>query len=243
MVNRSGRPRSEAVDKAIIEATLHSLLEAGFSGTTLSGVARNAGVSTATIYRRYQNLDEVVIDALVSLADQHPVPDTGSLDSDLRSYLHELASRLNDELGSRLISVFLDEVGRNQDLADAYTNHISEPGRDGLRTMFARAVDRGEIRADSDLDMLIDLTVGALYYRHLEQVRTVDDGLADRIADVVLAGVQALNDAVAGCSSALFRYKRFGPVQPGGVAMITVVIGQTFRSWLATGPSCGASAV
>ncbi|MGZ4705920.1 MAG: helix-turn-helix domain-containing protein, partial [Acidimicrobiales bacterium] len=52
-VGRPGRPRSIEVDQAILAAALRMLGEHGFDGLTMEGVASEAGVGKATLYRRW----------------------------------------------------------------------------------------------------------------------------------------------------------------------------------------------
>src|SRR3954470_10775631 len=79
-----GRPRSAVADQAIMEATLEILMADGYAGLTMAGVAHRAGVSTATLYRRFRDRDEVVLSALEDRrAHQPAAPDTGTLPGDL----------------------------------------------------------------------------------------------------------------------------------------------------------------
>jgi len=135
-----------------------------------------------------------VIAALASHVESHPVPDTGSLEEDLRSYLQDLAERLSNELGTRLLPALLDEARRNPGLAAALDEHVSSPARREVFSMFERAIERGEMRPDLDLELIVDMTAGPLYLRRLEPIRPIDDGLPGRIADLVLAAIGALSD-------------------------------------------------
>lgn len=184
-----GRPRSRAADRAILDATMRLLGEGGFAGTTMTAIARSAGVSTATLYRRYSSRESVVIDALSRQIEHHRMPDTGALDSDLRAWLRFLIKRLTHPSGARLVAALLDESTRNSEMAIALYEHVSRPLRDDVSAMFERAIDRGEMRSDVDLELAIDLAIGPIYLRRLESVRSVDAGLADRLTDMVLGAV------------------------------------------------------
>src|SRR5215510_9682095 len=86
----AGRPRSEEAHRAILEATLALLIEVGYSGLTVEGVAQRAGVGKATIYRRWPSKLPLVIEAFRQLPGLEEA-DTGDLASGvehmLRSYL------------------------------------------------------------------------------------------------------------------------------------------------------------
>src|SRR5438270_13278542 len=88
-----GRPRSAEADAAIREATVDLLAQEGYAGLTMSGVAHEAGVSTATLYRRWHSKLELVIDVLAMRAEESPVPDTGTLEGDCRSMLQILVDK------------------------------------------------------------------------------------------------------------------------------------------------------
>jgi AcrR family transcriptional regulator len=78
-----GRPRSTAADLAIVHATIEILLQDGYDGLTMAGVAQRAGVSTATLYRRYESKVDLVVGCITTLKDQfHEPVDTGSLAGD-----------------------------------------------------------------------------------------------------------------------------------------------------------------
>src|SRR5438309_1298698 len=89
-----GRPRSVAADKAIAEATVAIISEEGYGGLTMAGVADRAGVSTATLYRRWPSKEELVLGTVAALAPDRGDIDTGSLEGDLTEFLDHLAGRL-----------------------------------------------------------------------------------------------------------------------------------------------------
>src|SRR5437868_8897975 len=82
-----GRPRSSTADAAIREATIDLLHKAGYTDLTMTGVAALAGVSTATLYRRWRSKAELVISTLQAMTPKEAMPDTGSLGDDCRALL------------------------------------------------------------------------------------------------------------------------------------------------------------
>ena len=90
-VRRPGRPRSVDVDHAILEAALEEYGRHGLRGMSVDAVAARAGVSKATIYRRFESKLELVTAAMYQVAEERkPTPDTGSLAGDLRALVHNL---------------------------------------------------------------------------------------------------------------------------------------------------------
>ncbi len=184
-----GRPRSRDADRKILDATISLLIQSGFAGTTMAAIARSAGVSTATLYRRYGNLTEVVIASLAARSERQSVPDTGSLADDLRKFLGALCQHLSNPENTRLLTALLDEAARNPQLAQALYDSVSAPSRVNIATMFERAIARGEINPEVDLELVIDLAVGPIYLRRLENVRPIEHDLADRLTALVLAAL------------------------------------------------------
>ena len=187
---KPGRPRSAEADRAIHRALMKSLIDHGFAGTSMTGIAKSAGVSSATVYRRYNNLDDLIIGALAQQVEIYQVPDTGSLETDLRAYLRDLNGELSQGLG-RLLPALIEEASRNKTLADAMDEHVSGPGRRDLIAMFERAIERGEMRPDIDLELAVDLASGPLYIRCLGRVLPLTDKVADQLADLILAAFRA----------------------------------------------------
>jgi len=161
-----GRPRSEASHQAIIEATLELLVEAGYGSLTMEAVRTRAGVGKATIYRRWASKEELVRDAIVFLHDKFDTPDTGSLRGDyaaLAAVVRASASRG----GATLMPRLLGEAVNDPELFAIFRANLVEPRRAALRTVLGRAVDRGEIRGDIDLELILDLFAGPAVYRLL----------------------------------------------------------------------------
>src|SRR5438067_2481666 len=113
-----GRPRSPEADRAIAEATVAIISEEGYDALTMAGVAERAGVSTATLYRRWASKEELVVGTVGHLAPDRPDIDTGSLAGDLTELLAQLADRLNGQ-GGRVLRGLIGEMAWNPELADA----------------------------------------------------------------------------------------------------------------------------
>src|SRR5262249_5979605 len=104
-----GRPRSEAADRAILDASVDLLANRGLSGLTLEGVAERAGCSKATIYRRWPSKLHLVVEA-VSQLPPLPEPDTGKLAGDLRALLRGFVRILHRTPLSRVMPTLVGEL-------------------------------------------------------------------------------------------------------------------------------------
>ena len=161
-----GRPRSEASHHAIIEATLELLVEAGYGSLTMEAVRTRAGVGKATIYRRWASKEELVRDAIVFLHDEFDTPDTGSLRGDYEA-LAQVVRASASRGGATLMPRLLGEAVNDPELFAIFRANLVEPRRAAFRTVLGRAVARGEIRGDIDLELLLDLFAGPAVYRLL----------------------------------------------------------------------------
>ena len=181
-----GRPRSAEADAAIRQATVDRLVADGYAGLTMSGVAAAAGVSTATLYRRWSSKLDLVVDVLSVRAEEEMVPDTGSLEGDCREMLHALVAKARTTQTTPIMAGLVGEIGRNPDLASALRTNLIAPRREALKEVFRRAQGRGELSADVDAGLAADLLFGPLYHRLLVTGEPVTPRVADKLCDLVL---------------------------------------------------------
>jgi AcrR family transcriptional regulator len=186
---KPGRPRSEAADAAIQEATIELLARAGYANLTMSGVAAEAGVSTATLYRRWSSKLELVIATFVARSGERTLPDKGSLRDDLIAVLRELVDRFETTASGRIVRGLIDETGRNPELAAALKESLTLPRRAALAAMLDRAASRGELRPGLDPDVVIDLVFGPVYHRLLVTNESVTPRVMRDLTDLVMRAI------------------------------------------------------
>ncbi|SPF06361.1 TetR/AcrR family transcriptional regulator [Streptomyces sp. MA5143a] len=190
---RRGRPRDAARDRALLEATLAVLAESGYGGLTTAAVAARAGVSTATLYRRWSSKETLVIAAAAARAeDLVKRPDTGTLEGDLRALLRDKAASLTGESG-RLMRALVGEAAHNDALAEALATTFLAPVRSRVEEVVARAVARGDIPSVDDFGILGDLVAGPVMSHFLITPQAPDEvdpetarAWADRLLPFVL---------------------------------------------------------
>ena len=189
---RPGRPRSLAVDASILEAATELFTELGYDGLCVEGVAARAGVSKATIYRRYSSKVELVIEAasMIGRSAKGPIPDTGSLRGDLAVLGAGYRRLLEDSEAGRAIPAMIVARHRDPELAAAYRSFIAER-RGEAAGVVARGIARGEIRADADVQLVVDLVAGPLFYRILVNGDELATGYVDGLVDAVLRAFAA----------------------------------------------------
>ncbi|MEU9607454.1 TetR/AcrR family transcriptional regulator [Streptomyces sp. NPDC048057] len=182
---RRGRPRDAARDRALLDATLAVLAESGFGGLTTAAVAARAGVSTATLYRRWSSKEDLVIAAAASFTEPYGPPATGSLEGDLRVVLRDKAAAMTGE-GGRLMRALIGEAAHNGALAEALTAAFLEPVYRRVAEVVRLAVERGEIPPVKDADLLGEVAVGPVMSRFFLTPRLpeqVDAATAQETAD------------------------------------------------------------
>jgi AcrR family transcriptional regulator len=190
-VPRRGRPRSEASRNAILRAASELLLERGLSSISMDAVAERAGASKATIYRWWPSKELLALDALFSewapaRMDSH---DTGSLAGDLLALIRPWARQLAAKPYGRVIAALVTKAHSDPQFAEEYRARFVQPRRDQARVIFARAIERGEIPADTDVEVALDLLYGPFYHRILHGHAKLTDRFARAVVDYVAAAV------------------------------------------------------
>jgi AcrR family transcriptional regulator len=189
---RRGRPRSQAVERAIIEGVLH-LLEEGvpLGELSIERVARTAGVGKATIYRRWPGKDALLVDALRAIEEPIPPLPGTSVRDDLVTLLDFLRRLGLAKCSSTLLRTVVAQFQRSPELWDRYFETVVLARRNAVYEVLRRGMRNGDIRDDLDLELLNDLFTGPMLARTvLRPEATLEEGLAERIVDTVLAGVR-----------------------------------------------------
>ena len=194
---RLGRKRDHTRDPEILDAALEVLAETGYDGMTIDMVAARAKAGKATLYRRWASKSELVLDAVACMkstdVDLASPPDTGSLRGDLVALVKTPTIR-ESERKLKVMAGIVSMIARDPDLAAAAQEALVEPRAAANRIIFQRAIDRGEIPADVDIDRLCLIGPAMVAYRTLMMRRPVDRefmiGNIDRII-LPAAGVRS----------------------------------------------------
>jgi AcrR family transcriptional regulator len=185
----AGRPRSEEAHRAILDATLDLLVEVGYSGLTVEGIASRAGVGKATIYRRWASKLPLVIEAFGQLPGLEEA-DTGNLVTDLermlRSYLEVFVST---PLGA-VVPSLAGELPHNPELMQLFAPVVASR-RQPLIHALERGVARGEIPPDTDLSLAADLIVGPITVRLFFSRAKPSPKLVPAIVRLALEGIRS----------------------------------------------------
>lgn len=184
-----GRPRDPAINEAILRAARELLIELGYAELSMEAVAARAGVSKPTLYLRWPSKGVLIWDAVFTKTSTVSVPEQGDLGTDLRA---ALALGINDFAAPEARAALpgmLAELSSSPELAQLVRARVIEPNYARMRRLLERAQQRGEIRADADLTLVIDALFGATLARATVLDRPLDESLAARLVDLVVAGL------------------------------------------------------
>lgn len=162
---RRGRPRREGIRTAVVQALISLVAEQGFAKTSMDEVAERAGVSKATIYRRWPSKDALIIEAHRALLDETDAPDTGTLRGDLLALLERVATVMEDGPVAGLIQASAGEMLANPELGQVFREQVMEPRLDTIHAVFARAYARGDLRPGVDWRVMAYVLIGSNVFR------------------------------------------------------------------------------
>jgi AcrR family transcriptional regulator len=165
-----GRKRDHTRDSQILEAAIEVLGETGYEGMTIDMVAARAKAGKATLYRRWASKEELVIDAVASMKrsslEAEGVPDTGTLRGDLVAMIKTPAIEAG-ERNFQVMAGVMTMLAKHPDLADTAYAAIMEPRTVINRLILQRAIHRGEISAETDVESLAVVTQAMASFRVL----------------------------------------------------------------------------
>ncbi|MEU7059407.1 TetR/AcrR family transcriptional regulator [Streptomyces sp. NPDC046197] len=190
-----GRPRSEAVERAIVEGVM-KLLEDGVPLAELSieRIARTAGVGKATIYRRWSGKEELFVDVIRAAepADSE-LPGT-SMRDDLVALLEQLRRRGLVSRSSALLHNVYAQMKSSPKIWSAYHATVVDPRRRLGFEILRRGQRNGELRTDIDVELLNDIFVGPMLVRSVMRPDAdLPEGLSEQVVDAVLDGLRPVS--------------------------------------------------
>jgi AcrR family transcriptional regulator len=198
---RLGRKRDHTRDPEILDAALDVLAETGYDGMTIDMVAARAKAGKATLYRRWASKSELVLDAVACMkstdVDLASPPDTGTLRGDLVALVKTPTIR-ESERKLKVMAGIVSMIARDPELAAAAQEALVEPRAAANRIIFQRAIDRGEIPADVDIEKLCLIGPAMVAYRTLMMRKPVDrEFMIGNIDRIILPAAGARRSAVA----------------------------------------------
>ncbi len=180
------RPTKARTEQAILDAARELLAEGGVHRLTVEGCAARAGVAKTTIYRRWRSKDELALAVLFDMVEQVvSQPDLGDTRAELVGLLNRAVEILRSTLMGRVMQGLVSDLATEPELARAFRERVVAFRVSELRRLVDRGIERGELRPDTDVELLHELLFGPVYYRLLLSGGTLDNRLAERIVDAV----------------------------------------------------------
>jgi AcrR family transcriptional regulator len=182
------RPRDPQIDAAVLDATITVLGESGYGGLTLEKVARTAGTTKPAIYRRWSSRQRLVLEALGRRLGATRAPDTGCTLCDLDECLKVFVAAFRRMPAGVLASLFAD-CAADPELHAAFMSALFEPPRAAVREALARAHQRGDLRDDVDIELILDLIGSLVHYRALFGHAPTTNAEIERAVEALLQGI------------------------------------------------------
>ncbi len=190
--------RNERSRQAVLEATRELISEVGYAKISIEGIAARAGVGKQTIYRWWRSKGAVVFDSFLALsegADGIALPDTGDIEADLKAVMRATAAEFADPAFEAPIRALNLEIAGDPELAALYREKLAAPVDEAKKERLRSAQRAGQIAADADLDLALELLYAPLYQRWLLRTGPITQEYADALVDHLL---RALSPRTAG---------------------------------------------
>ncbi|MEU1482596.1 TetR/AcrR family transcriptional regulator [Streptomyces sp. NPDC005752] len=194
--------RSDRSRRAIHDAALALVGEVGYARTTIEGIAARAGVGKQTIYRWWPSKAAVLMEAFLAMgarqaadADaaggggEHGIPDTGDLAADLKAVLRATVDELNDPATEAPTRALTAEAVIDPALGAQFVENLLEPQLQLYVTRLRSAQEAGEVRADVDPRVALELLIAPLAHRWLLRTLPLTHAYADAVVDHTLRGL------------------------------------------------------
>jgi AcrR family transcriptional regulator len=189
--SRGGRPRSKEVHRAILQATFDLVLRDGFRVVSVEAIAASAGVSKASIYRRWPNKAAMVMDAFTEKVGSGSLfPKTASATESIRLQMRAMAKSFCGSDGA-LVKTLLAEAQFDPELAKAFRERWTIPRRKLGMAVVQQAIRQGEMPADVDPGNAIDILYGPMYYRLQMGTGQLSSAYVEKIFRRVMKGLGA----------------------------------------------------
>jgi AcrR family transcriptional regulator len=177
------------VDQRIQAATLTVLRDHGYAALSMEGVAADAGVAKTTVYRRFRNRADLATCALAARAPTPPDPDDAADTREaLLAFLTAFAGRF-EAMGLDVLGSMLAEP--DPELLALHRARVVEPRSEMAAELLRRGQERGEIRADVDPRLAVELLVGSFFARHIAGREMAPEIWAEQALATLWEGVAA----------------------------------------------------
>lgn len=183
------RPRLPSADQAIVEATRALLLERGYAGVSIEGVAARAGVAKTTVYRRWPSKAELVSEVAIHHSRLGAAPDTGSLVGDLAAVAVIIVRSLSRPVAAAALRGLIADLSQDRALRDRVVARFIGAEQAWIASIVRRAAGRGEVSDNVHPDLVLDLLLGPVVSRTFLTGRSAGRDFGERLAIIVGRGL------------------------------------------------------
>jgi hypothetical protein len=162
-----GRPRDARIDAEVVAKTLKILRNSGYRSVTIERIARELGMARTSLYRRWPSKRQDLQAVVVTL---------------LRGFSGPLGHALPGLVG---------EMAQDEELAETIRHEVLAPRRNSMRAAFDRAIKRGEVAKNLNVELVLDMLTGPFYYRALLRHAPITRQITSQVVDYVLRVVAA----------------------------------------------------
>lgn len=183
--------RTDLTD-ALVRAFFEEWASYGYGGISLERVAARAGAGKAAIYRRWPSKLAIATEAIEKLGmDLTDVSERDSLIEELEGYLLMMRRALRHRLVRRILPDLYAEAARQGELVSTLAS-LARARRSAGSAILQRAIARGELNANVDIEMALDMIPSALYWRMVVTGRSLTRDQVKRQAKALTAAIGLL---------------------------------------------------
>lgn len=179
-------PRVERTRAVVVDATSELLCEEGFERITIDSIAERSGVARSTIYRNWPDRQELLVQGFEALCSFPDNPDAGTLESDLRAFAGHLVHGLSSESWGRVLPSLIGAAEHDPELKAA-SREFNRGRRDVVLAIVQRAVERGEVDPERDIELAVIRFASSFFFTHLFTDIPLDDDLVQRVVAATVA--------------------------------------------------------
>ena len=181
---RAGRPRDQAVNRAILDAARDLIAEQGYGSFSIEAVAARASVAKQSIYRRWASRGALLIDVYMDgLESARPLPGTG-FGPDFKALMSQTVERQRAGAYANVLKGLMIEAQSDADLRALFIAKIVAPRRETLRRVLAQGKETGELPDGLDVEMMIDMTFGAVWFYMIATSEGIQNDFPERALGV-----------------------------------------------------------
>lgn len=186
-----GRPRDQNLNERVLDVVWDLLQTRSVQSLSLSEIARVAYTNRPALYRRWKNVEEIVIDAFMKATeDQVPTPKSNYPALALREYITALAGFFTGPV-ARTIAEILGAAQTDPFLLDLFHTRFLSIRRNHGRAVILKGQREGIFRTDINSDLAIDLYAGPIYFRAIARHAEINDQFVKELSDRVICAISS----------------------------------------------------